>query len=561
MAQVLMHLYKLTTTMKEKLLVFFWLIPFILLSQTEKNLEYKTISGFTFSENKPLSNVNIFIEGTIRYVVTDAKGFYSIKAKTGETLSFSYIGLKEIWVLIEDVTTTLNINLKIENSISGLKPNKVLKLGGSNIGEDATKLNTVIHIEGKSLNKDAISLASAIQDKIPGLLLKINEFGEEIVYLEGSELEGPAIWVIDRVTYNIPIPVYIQEVKDVLILNSKKNGFVIKVNTTIDYKKIKNINYDNYYFTYEDYYNNDAILFKKIKTKQASYLDEYKNRLNSKEALSIYLNQYETFKNRTNYHFDIFNHFKKEKYSTYNLTKVLSDFETFSSDNPEDLKGIAYKYQELNEDKKALNVYQKIVKLRPNYRQSYRDLANTFLELKEYREFWLAYNYYRNKDFKIDDNDIGEVMASEIISAYNLDKDSTTSHQKIKIEYPKKNTESDVRVVFEWNTAEAEFILEFVNPDLIPYTVENSSDNHNDLIVDQKKKGYTSKEIFIEKLGKGDWLINLTYLTNKQYKPTIFKITTYYNWGRPNQSKKIDVFDFTVQNVKMELLKLNSRSL
>ena len=194
-----------------------------------------------------------------------------------------------------------------------------------------------------------------------------------------------------------------------------------------------------------------------------------------------------------------------------------------------------------------------------NYRQSYRDLANTFLGLKEYREFWLTYNYYRNKGFKIDDNDIGEVMASEIISAYNLDK--TTSHRKIKIEYSKKNTESDVRVVFEWNTAEAEFILEFVNPDLIPYTIENSSDNHNDLIVDQKKKGYTSKEIFIEKLGKGDWLINLTYLTNKQYKPTIFKITTYYNWGRPNQSKKIDVFDFKLQNVKMKLLKLNSRSL
>ena len=225
MAQILIILYKLTTTMKEKLLVFFWLIPFILLSQTEKNLEYKTISGFTFSENKPLSNVNIFIEGTIRYVITDAKGFYSIEAKTGETLSFSYIGLKEIWVLIEDVTSTLNINLKIENSISGLKPNKVLKLGGSNIGEDAAAYNTIIRIEGKSLNKDALSLASAIQDKIPGLLLKINEFGEEIVYLEGRELEGPALWVIDRVAFNIPIPVYIQEVKDILILNSKENGF------------------------------------------------------------------------------------------------------------------------------------------------------------------------------------------------------------------------------------------------------------------------------------------------------------------------------------------------
>ncbi|MGK0414923.1 MAG: hypothetical protein ACJA1B_003155, partial [Polaribacter sp.] len=113
--------------------------------------------------------------------------------------------------------------------------------------------------------------------------------------------------------------------------------------------------------------------------------------------------------------------------------------------------------------------------------------------------------------------------------------------------------------VFEWNTSEAEFILEFVNPDLLPYSVENSSSKNTDLIIDQKKKGYTSKEIFIENLKEGDWLVNLTYLGNKQSKPTIFKITTYYNWGRPNQSEKIEVFDFTQLNLKRALLKLNGK--
>jgi uncharacterized protein YfaP (DUF2135 family) len=142
-----------------------------------------------------------------------------------------------------------------------------------------------------------------------------------------------------------------------------------------------------------------------------------------------------------------------------------------------------------------------------------------------------------------------------------LDKEDTDTHQKIKIDNPKKNIESDVRIVFEWNTSEAEFILEFVNPNSEPYVVENSLENNNDLIIDQKKKGYTSKEIFIENLEYGDWLVNLTYLGNKQYKPTIFKITTYFNWGRTNQTKKINVYDFTLQNVKMELLKLNIRSL
>jgi hypothetical protein len=100
-----------------------------------------------------------------------------------------------------------------------------------------------------------------------------------------------------------------------------------------------------------------------------------------------------------------------------------------------------------------------------------------------------------------------------------------------------------------------------VNPNLLTYTAENSSNNNNDLIIDQKKKGYTSKEVFIEDLKEGTWLVNLTYLGNKQNSPTIFKATTYYNWGRPNQREKIDVFDFNLQNIKMELLKLNRRSL
>jgi uncharacterized protein YfaP (DUF2135 family) len=116
-------------------------------------------------------------------------------------------------------------------------------------------------------------------------------------------------------------------------------------------------------------------------------------------------------------------------------------------------------------------------------------------------------------------------------------------------------------LVFEWNTSEAEFILEFINPNLQAYKIENSIDKNNDLIVDQKKKGYTSKEIFINTLKRGNYYVNLTYLGNKQHKPTVFKITTYYNWGRPNQTKKIDVFDFTLQNIKTKLLKLNRKNI
>jgi hypothetical protein len=544
--------------MKTKLLFFLVLIPSIFFSQTDKNFESKIISGAVSFENKRLSNVSVFIEGTIKYTVTDSKGLFSLKAKPGEVLIFSYIGLKTIPVLIEDVTSILNINMKVTSSVAEFKTNKVLKLGGSTIGENGLNF-FVKRIAGDSLNTYASSLTKAIEEKIPELFLKFNDFGEEIIYLRGQELNGPVLWDFDGFVFDIPIPVFISEIKDLTVMNSKVSGFIIKVNTSLNYKKVKDIFFEDYYFTDEDYYKFDASLYRKLKTHNPSYLKAYKKRSKSEEVFNTYVNQHSANKNTINYHFNVFNYLKKEKFSKIILLKILSDFEKFSKNNPENLKAIAYKYQQLNENNKALAVYKKIINLRPEYRQSYRDLANIFLTLKKYRDVWLTYNYYLNKGFEIEENDIGEIIASEIISSYNLDKEPKGVLQKIKINNPKKNIESDVRLVFEWNTSEAEFIIEFVNPNLQVYKIENSINNNNELIIDQKKKGYTSKEIFIDTLKRGNYYVNFTYLGNKQHKPTVFKITTYYNWGRPNQTKKIEVFDFTLQNVKTKLLKLNRK--
>jgi tetratricopeptide (TPR) repeat protein len=546
--------------MKKTLVLLTLLISFFCYSQVEPNLKFKTISGFVSSENNKLSNVKVFVEGTSRFNITNAKGFYELEAKTGEVLSFNYFGFKKTTILIEDVTTILNVKMNLKNRVPELEENKVLKLGGSTIGAMPSNFE-VLQIDGKKLNKKAPTLTAAILEKVPEFFAKRNTYNENIIYLRGTELYGPVFWDIDGVIYDIPIPIYISEVINIVILNYKIKGCLIKVKTTIDYSKLKDYNYDNHFFTDEDYYGNDAIPFKKIKIKKAFYLNEYDKRDSPEEALNTYLQQYSRYKNKTNYHFNIVNYFQEKYENINNVLKILSDYEYFSRENPEDLKGIAFKYQALNKPKRAALVYKKIIALRPEYLQSYRDLANTFLEQKKHRNAWLVYNYYLNKGFKISDNDIGEIIASEIISNYNSDQQKDSFKRKIKIKNPSKNIKSDVRLVFEWNTSEAEFILEFVNPNMQVYSIENSTDKNNALIIDQKEKGYTSKEIFIETLGKGNWQVNATYLGNKQYKPTIFKITSYFNWGKPNQSKRTKVFEFTLQNVKMQLLKLNAKLL
>ena len=75
---------------------------------------------------------------------------------------------------------------------------------------------------------------------------------------------------------------------------------------------------------------------------------------------------------------------------------------------------------------------------------------------------------------------------------------------------------NDVRLVFEWNTSEAEFELEFVNPDKRAYVFDHSLEANNDLIIEEKKLGYSSKLFFLEDIGDGEWLVNLTYKGNKK---------------------------------------------
>ncbi|MEN8880610.1 MAG: hypothetical protein ABF311_10595, partial [Polaribacter sp.] len=82
--------------MIKKILLVLFLIPISALAQINETNIQKTISGFITHNNKPLENVTILVDKTIRYAVSNEKGFYSIKAKPGEVLYYSYVGLDEV---------------------------------------------------------------------------------------------------------------------------------------------------------------------------------------------------------------------------------------------------------------------------------------------------------------------------------------------------------------------------------------------------------------------------------------------------------------------------------
>src|SRR6478752_3217383 len=79
---------------------------------TEAWSQNRTITGTVIAddENAPIPGVNILEKGTTNGTVTDARGNYSIQAKDGATLIFSFVGYAPQEVSVGN-QTSINITL------------------------------------------------------------------------------------------------------------------------------------------------------------------------------------------------------------------------------------------------------------------------------------------------------------------------------------------------------------------------------------------------------------------------------------------------------------------
>jgi tetratricopeptide (TPR) repeat protein len=578
--------------MKKLLFALIFFFSFINFAQDNSAIQYKLkeITGVISSESYALPNVNILVESTKRGTNTNADGFYKIRAKAGEILVFSHINMKPIKVLIEDVTTILNLDMQFKenflNEISittqssesrstGLKKPRKFLSGRSNI--DTRKAGfAASFIKGSDLNQAAASIAQALRGKVSNYKIITDISGNEFVRLRETSFTGTvayALWDVDGViSSNVP-NMDLNDIKDIAIVKglagtnkygSEAVGGVIVVNTisnSFASEASKDIYAKDNKYTNKEYYNEDAVSIEYLETGTPSYYKLFEAAETPVLAYEEYKNIYPTYKTRTNFHFDSVNYFINSLNSKKYGLKILSDLENFANSNPEILKAIAYKYQELRMHQEAIDVYKKIMIIRPKHAQSYRDLANGYSHLNQYKNAWKIYLYYLKQGFSIEDNAIGDIFNTEMKAIYVQRKQKDSIREKLVFQNNNVAIANDVRMVIEWDTSEAEFILEFVNPSKQSFKVDHSLAENSEQILDEKIIGYNSKEFLIEKVEKGDWLINLTYLGNKKFAPTFLKVTTYFNWGKPNQKEEIKVHELTLKNVKAQLLTINKNKL
>ncbi|WP_420600914.1 TonB-dependent receptor [Flagellimonas sp.] len=176
-------------------------IPFFGFSQ---NIE---VSGKVQSADGPLLGVSVVEKGTTNGTTTDFKGNYAIRAHSGATLVFSYLGFKTLEITIDG--NTLNVTMEEDAS----KLEEVVVKGFDNVVGRARRRaesvqsipESVVTFTARAIETKGINNVQTFADQIPNVNFTTSQnIGNNFITVRGiSHIrngESPIAFVIDGVT-------------------------------------------------------------------------------------------------------------------------------------------------------------------------------------------------------------------------------------------------------------------------------------------------------------------------------------------------------------------------
>ena len=174
----------------------------------------KTVSGTVSDTSGALPGVSILIKGTTTGTETDFDGKYSIKAKVGDVLSFSYLGYKTVERTVGSSST---INVTMEEDANVLDEVVVTGLG---IKRDKKALGfSQQTVDGEAIVKaKEVDISNALAGKVSGVQIVGNNsstFGGSQIKLRG---ESNVLYVVDGIKVYSSTDINTDNVADISIL-------------------------------------------------------------------------------------------------------------------------------------------------------------------------------------------------------------------------------------------------------------------------------------------------------------------------------------------------------
>ena len=554
--------------------------------------ETKKIFGKVTDGKNPMENVNVSVEDKDAATATNSNGRYEIQVEVGDKLQFSHTGMRTVTIRVEDVTRVLNpVMIPEINELEGVEVTASKRRSQKDLEEDY------------STNKNIIRTAWGYLDteRAAGYTSILAENEVSIVYLDMPTLLGGRFasitpdasgWVSIRGRGNLAAydidgqifaPLYLPElggvtqapqlnigsIKRVAILYNLaataiygtlgKNGVVVintfggnpTKNEIVDRARLRNNYADGLELSREEVAQNAP-----------TYMKEFMQSGSFEESKALFEKHHKVYSNSPYFLLDAYTHFSDDLDQMDYADTLIEEYFGAYTNNPVLMKALAYTYESQERFEKANDAYKEVFILRPNYVQSYMDMANSYRNLKEAKQaasMYARYEYLIEEGFLEQDTvGFGPIMSREFNNLLLLEKNSVVKAGKAQKLFVADEDFKGTRLVFEWNDGEAEFDLQFVNPENQYYKWKHNIFENADAIALEKDYGYNVKEYLVDGSLPGTWQVNVNYSGNKSLTPTYLKATIYSNYGSKSQSKEVKVFKLSLKDVNQELFRLTT---
>ncbi len=300
-------------------------------------------------------------------------------------------------------------------------------------------------------------------------------------------------------------------------------------------------------------------------TVRTPYIRELLAFKTTEEAYDFYLMQRIKYIETPAYYVDVSNAFRNHYKAIDYSNRILSNIAETDFDNYELLKVYGYQLQATYQHSLALFIFKRVLELRTEDVQSYRDLALAHENVGECQaafdlfESILSGKIYKNKNRR-NFAGLNTIISHEIKYLAEKHKDDldTSSLEKIKT---KDTPETfDVRITVDWNHNDTDIDLHVIDPNLEECWYSHKRTKIGGQISQDMTQGFGPEEFTLKNAIKGDYFVKINYYGDRYQKvenPTFMKVTLHKYYGTKRQSKEIKIIRLTKSREKQIVAKLS----
>lgn len=283
------------------------------------------------------------------------------------------------------------------------------------------------------------------------------------------------------------------------------------------------------------------------------------------QAYNVYLKERKSYQSSPAFYLDCADFFAKSHPDL--AVRILTNIPELALDDGRLLRIAAHRLQQLGQVDLAIDLFEKVTKLRPEEPQSFRDLALALsdraeqklavLDIRDFpieaarpaiadyqRALELLHKVVTNHWERFDEIEvIALTEANRIIAKLNTFPEAARSNVSSTLFDPRliKLLDPDLRIVMTWDTDNTDIDLHVTEP-----TGETCVYNHNRTTIGGAlskdfTQGYGPEEYLLKKLMPGEYKIQAHFYGSRDQKligPTTVQATIITHYGRPDEKRQ-----------------------